>query len=185
MNYIRFALALACAVQFLNSATALAQSAPIDPQIRIDAQIVIATAWAAEPAIVEAVRAHNAKLTEAEEEMTQERWALLPTLDPLVRSYAKNDVGQFLRSKRSAIIAEAFVCDAVGRKVGFIGKPSRWSHAGQLKHEVPMTGKTSQGRVELDDSSGLRLLQISVPVLDGDKPIGSLTVGLSTAVLSE
>jgi hypothetical protein len=185
MNQIRFVLALAFSAQLLTCATALAQSAAVDPQARIDAQIAVAIAWAAEPAIVEAVRAHNAGLTEAEEEMTQERWALLPTLDPLVRGYANNKVGQFLRSKRSAIIAEAFVCDTVGRKVGFIGKSSRWSHAGQPKHEVPMTGKNWQGRVELDDSSGLRLLQISVPVLDGDKPIGSLTVGLSAAVLSE
>lgn len=48
-----------------------------------------------------------------------------------------------------------------------------------------MSGKAWQGRIEVDASTGMRQLQISVPVLDAGKPIGSLVVGLSTAVLSD
>jgi len=33
-----------------------------------------------------------------------------------------------------------------------------------------MTGKNWQGPIEIDESSGQRQLQISVPVLDGGKP---------------
>ena len=40
------------------------------------------------------------------------------------------------------------------------------------KHEVPMSGKTWIGTVKLDDSTGLQMIQVALPVLDGVKPIG-------------
>ena len=101
-----------------------------------------------------------------------------------MRSFAKNPVGQFLKSKKSDIVTEAFVSDAAGLKVGFVAKTSNWSHKGKPKHDVPMTGKTWQGAVEVDESSGQQQLQVAVPVLDGDKAIGSLVVGLSVTKLS-
>jgi hypothetical protein len=58
-----------------------------------------------------------------------------------------------------------------------------WSHKGDPKHEQPMTGKIWQGPVESDKATGLDQIQVSVPVLDGDKPIGSLVVGLSVSQL--
>ncbi len=182
---IHLLLSVASALFLLPRVTALAQTSAPNAQARIDAQIAIVATWAADPVVVAAVRAHNATLSPDEMSLTQEKWAGLPALDPVVRGFAKNDVGQFLRSKRSAVIAEAFVSDAAGRKVGFISKTSRLSHAGQPKHDVPMSGKTWQGRIELDESTGLRQLQIAVPVLDNGQPIGSLVVGLSTAVLSQ
>jgi hypothetical protein len=42
-----------------------------------------------------------------------------------------------------------------------------------------MAGKTWQGKVEVDESSGLQQLQISVPVIIDGKPAGSLVVGVS------
>lgn len=182
---IHLLLSLASALLLQPAINVLAQSAAPDPQARINAQIALVQTWAADPVVIAAVRAHNAALSPEEEALTQEKWASLAALDPVVRGFAKNDVGQFLRSKRSAVISEAFVSDAAGRKVGFMSKTTRWSHAGQPKHEVPMSGKTWQGRIELDESTGLRQLQVAVPVLDNGQPIGSLVVGLSTAVLSQ
>jgi hypothetical protein len=94
-------------------------------------------------------------------------------------------VGQFLKSKKSDVVTEAFVSDAAGLKVGFIAKTTNWSHHDKPKHEVPMQGKTWQGPVEVDESSGQQQIQISVPVLDGGKPIGSLVVGLSLTRLTQ
>lgn len=160
-------------------------SAFASPQDKIDAQIALIKTWAADPVIVDAVRAHNAQLSPEELALDQEKWGARPQLDSLIRGYAKNAVGTFLSTKRNGVIAEAFVSDAAGYKVGFINKPTFWCHAGKPKHDVPMSGKTWQGRIEIDTSTGMRQLQISVPVLDAGKPIGSLVVGLSTAVLSE
>lgn len=142
-------------------------------------------AWAAEPAIVEAVRAHNAALPPEQAALTQEKWRAATVLDPVVRGFTKNPAGVFLKSKKTDIVTEAFVSDAAGLKVAFIAKTSNWSHKGKDKHDVPMTGKTWQGPVEVDESSGQQQLQVAVPVLDGGKPIGSLVVGLSVTKLAQ
>ena len=152
-------------------------------QRRIDEQICLVRTWAAEPAIVAAVRAHNTALPPDHAAMTQEIWRRKTVLDPFVRAITRNDVGRFLRAQRSEVVTEAFVSDAAGLKVGFIAKPSSWSHKGRPKHDVPMEGKVWQGGVELDESSGMHQVQVGVPILDGAQAIGSLVVGLSVSRL--
>jgi len=154
-------------------------------QAKIDEQIKTIATWAADPVIVDAVKAHNASLPADQAALTQDKWRGLTVLDPLVRGFTKNAAGQFLKGKKSDLVSEAFVSDAEGLKVAFIAKTSGWSHKGKPKHDVPMTGKNWQGPVEVDESSGQQQLQVSVPVLDGGKPIGSLVVGLSVTKLSQ
>jgi hypothetical protein len=154
-------------------------------QSKLDAKIKDVQTWAAAPAIVDAVKAHNASLPADQAGMTQDKWKSLSILDPLVRSFTKNPAAEFLKSKKSPVVAEAFLSDAQGLKVAFLSKPSNWSHKGKAKHDVPMTGKTWQGSVELDDSTGQKQIQVAVPVLDGDKAIGSLVVGISISELEK
>jgi hypothetical protein len=157
----------------------------IDPalQAKVDAQVKIIRVWAADPIIVNAVKAQNASLPAEYAAMTQEKWKAMSKLDPFVRSFDKNAAGEFLKSKKSDVVIRAFLSDAAGLKVGFTAKTLNWTHKGEPKHEVPMTGKTWQGPREQDRASGWEQIQISVPVLDGDKPIGSLVVSLSVAKL--
>lgn len=164
---------------------ALQAGAAVDPavQAKIDAQRKAAEAWAAEPAIVSAVKAQNANPPAAHKAMTQDKWTSLTPFDPFVLSFVGNPVGQALKAKKTPVVSEAFVSAADGTKVGFTGKTSNWSHKGKPKHDVPMTGKAWQGEVETDQSTGLQQIQIAVPVLDGGKPIGSLVVGLQLARL--
>lgn len=151
----------------------------------MDEYIKVIATWAADPVVVGAVKAHNAALPPEHLALDQDKWSKLTVLDPLVRSFTKNPVGQFLKAKKNDFVTEAFVSDAEGRKVGFLAKTTRWSHRGQPKHEVPMTGKIWQGAVELDESSGRQQLQVSVPVLADGQPVGSLVVGLSISQLSQ
>ena len=153
---------------------------PIDPalQPKVDAKLKDIQAWAASPAIVEAVKAQNAQLPPDYAAMTQEKWKATTILDPFVRSFAKNASAEFLKNKKSNAHSEAFLSDANRLKIAFLSKTSNWSHKGKGKHDVPMTGKTWQGAIELDESTGLRQLEIAVPVLETGKPIGSLVVGL-------
>lgn len=170
------------AVTFAALATA-AHGAGIDPavQAKINARLQGIRAWAADPAVVQAVRAANA--TSEQNAMTQEKWASLSVLDPVVRAFTRNEAATVLKSKRTDEVAEAFVSSARGTKVAFLTKPTNWSHKGKPKHEVPMAGKTWQGDVEVDESTGLQQIQVAVPVLDGGKPIGSLVVGLALSKL--
>jgi hypothetical protein len=148
-------------------------------QAKIDARIAEIKTWAADPLIVAAVKAHTAAMPADQAALTQDKWKSLTVLDPLVRSFTKNEAGAFLKSKKSEWVTEAFLSDAKGFKVGFLSKTTSWSHAGKPKHDQPMAGQTWQGAVEVDESSGLQQLQVAVPVLDGGTPVGSLVVGLS------
>ncbi len=157
----------------------------LDPvlQARVNARIEAIKAWAADPAVVAGVKALNAETPADYAAMTQEKWAQLSVLDPFVRTFTKNDAAAVLKAKKTPEVTEAFVSTADGRKVAFLGKTTNWSHKGMPKHEVPMAGRTWQGPVETDGSTGVQQIQIAVPVFDGNKPIGSLVVGLSVSKL--
>lgn len=152
-------------------------------QAKIDAQVKIVQAWAADPVIVNAVKAQNASRPPDYAAMTQDKWKDLSKMDPFVRSFDKNAAGEFLKSKKTDAVIRAFLSDDAGLKVAFTAKTLAWSHKGDPKHELPMTGKTWQGPVEQDKASGLEQIQVSVPVLDGGKPIGSVVVGLGISKL--
>jgi len=177
-------IALTVAVLCIADRTVLAAEA-LDPaaQAKVDAKLKDVMAWAADPAIVNAVKAHNAGVPAEQSAMTQDAWKALSVMDPLVRNFTKNDAAQFLKSKKGEVVSEAFVSGADGLKVAFLSKPTNWSHKGKPKHDDALAGKIWQGPVELDESTGLQQVQVSVPVLDGGKAIGSLVVGLSLSKL--
>ncbi len=161
----------------------LAQGLAPAVQTKVDARTNQVRIWAADPVLVNAVKAYNAAPPAASTAMTQDKWKTLPILDPFVRGFAKNPAGEFLKSKKADAVSEAFLSGIDGNKVAFLAKTTNWSHKGKPKHDVPMTGKTWQGAAEVDESTGLQQVQVAVPVLDGGKPIGSLVVGLSLAKL--
>lgn len=165
--------------------TGFLQAAELDSatQAKLQSKLVEIKAWAADPVLVGAVAAQNAALPADLAAMTQEKWKALTVLDPFVRSFSKNPTGLFLKSKKTDWVAEAFVCDAKGAKVAFLSKPSGWSHSGKPKHDQPMAGHDWQGAVELDDSTGLQQVQISVPIIKDGAPIGSLIVGIALSKL--
>lgn len=152
-------------------------------QLKVDAKIKEVQVWAADPTIVGAVKQQNSAPPAEYAAMNQDKWKTLTVLDPFVRSFTKNAAAAFLKSKKTDVVGEAFLSDANGVKVAFLNKSSNWSHKGKPKQDVPMTGKTWQGPVEIDESTGLQLVQVAVPVLDGDKAIGSLVVGLAVSKL--
>jgi hypothetical protein len=164
----------------------VAAAAALDPalQASVTAKIKEVQAWAADPAIVSAVKEYNSRKSPQAATMDQARWAGTSVIDPFVRGLTKTPAAQVLKTKRGDVVSEAFVSGADGGKVAFLGKPTNWSHKDKPKHQLPMSGKTWQGDVELDESSGLRQVQIAVPVLDGGKPVGSLVVGLSVGNLA-
>ena len=154
-------------------------------QAKIDKAKQDAITWAADPAVVSAVKDANANPPADAKAMTQDKWKALLITDPFVRGFSKNAAATFLKSKKSDTVSEAFLSAADGSKVAFLSKTTNWSHAGKPKHDDPMAGKTWQGAIEVDESTGVQQLQIAVPVKDGDKPIGSLVVGLNITKLKE
>jgi hypothetical protein len=171
----------------LLSVSQLAGASGLDAaqQGKVDAKVKEIQAWAASPAIVNAVKAYNSAKSPEATAMEQAKWAGLSIIDPFVRGLTKNPAAELLKAKRGEVVAEAFVSGADGGKVAFLGKPTNWSHKGKPKHDQPMSGKIWQGAVEVDESSGLQQVQVAVPVIDGGKPVGSLVVGLSIGKLGK
>ena len=158
---------------------------PLSPELKakVEAKLQALKAWGSDPAIVNAVKAYNAAPPADTKAMTNEKWKTLTVLDPFVRAYTKNATAEALKAKREVMITEAFVSGADGCKVAFLGKTTYWTHKGKDKHQVPMTGATWIGPVEQDESSGAKQGQVSFPVLDNGKPIGSVVIGLGASKL--
>jgi hypothetical protein len=139
-----------------------------------------AESLAALPAVVEAVKKTNAAFPS---KMTNEKWKQLPVSSDLVQRYQNNAAAKALIGAKAGYVAEAFVNAADGSKVAFLEKTTFWTHANAAKHKQPMQGKTWVGDLQLDDSSGSNQVQISVPVKDGGKIIGSLVIGAAITKL--
>ncbi len=172
---------LLSAILFISIASG--QTLPADVQAKVNAKAKELQTWSVDPQIVAAVKAHNSSPSPEVKAMTNDKWKTLTILDPFVRSFSKNPLGLYLKSKKTDDLAECFVSGADGTKVAFLSKTTSWSHADKPKHKVPMSGKTWIGPMELDESTGQQEVQVALPVLDGGKPIGSIIVGLSVARL--
>lgn len=133
--------------------------------------------------IVDAVKSANATPLADYKDMTQDKWKDLPVLDPKVRYFSKTPAAELLKSKKNDMVTEIFLNAADGTKVAYLSKTSNWSHKGKAKHDDPMAGKTWQGGIEVDESTGLKSIQVAFPVMDSGKVIGTMTVGLSVTKL--
>ena len=152
-------------------------------QKKVDAIVATIQGWASDPVIVKAVKAQNAHLPEAIGSISAEKWDQLTVLDPVVRSMVKNEVGLFLKSKMTDAFSLALVNDAEGYKVAYVTKPKNWLHKGLPQHDQPMLGKIYQGPVVTHPATGMLQLLLGIPVLENEKPIGTVIVGVKASAL--
>jgi hypothetical protein len=178
---MRIVLFLALAV--FGMSTAFAEDLTADQKAKVDAKLALFAAWGSDPAVVKFVKAAEASPPTWAAGMTQDKWTALSVLSPEIKELTKNDLAAWIRSKKDDGVTEVFVSSNTGIKIAFLAKSSNWSHKGKPKHDVPMTGKTWVGAIEADASTGQKQVQVSFPVLDGGKVLGSIVVGLSLSKL--
>jgi hypothetical protein len=153
--------------------------APPELKAKFDAKVKELQRLSSDAEVVSAVKTYNSTPPSAEAKaMTNEQWRSLTLFDPFVRAIGKSALSEYLKSKRDDVVAKIFVSGADGGKVGFDAKTEHWTHKGMPKHDVPMTGQMWVGPVKLDDSTGMQMIQVGLPVLDGGKAIGSIVIGL-------
>jgi hypothetical protein len=180
---------VAIALGLIVTAASYAESSNrITPEMqgRIDAQKRVVAAWAANPVLVKAVVAQNAKGPIPE--MTNREWKRLKGDDAVVQAFQKNSAGKWLAQKLASsdgMYREAFLNAAKGEKAAFVEKTSSYLHTGDPKFDEPMAGKIWQGKPEFDKSSYSYTVQIAAPVRSGGKPIGVLVVGISMKVIKD
>lgn len=144
-----------------------------DVQTKLDAKKKVLVEWGKDAKLVEAVKKQATAPA-----IPQDEWQRLTVVDQKVRALQTSEVGLWLKTKKEPWVTEGFVSGADGNKLGFLSKPTSFSHKGRDKHEIPMKGEVWQGPLEVDESVGREQVQLAVPVVDGTTPIGSLVIGV-------
>lgn len=153
-----------------------AQAQELSPalQKKVDGYVQKLAGWAADPAVVAAARAANEKSGSVT--MTNSKWEELTATDPAVVAYLDGSVSKKLKQWESdSGINKLFLRDTKGNFVAGSAKPLLFNVATRPPFKAASEGKSwSDSKVRADPSSQLKSVQISVPVVDGGKPIAVL-----------
>ena len=143
------------------------------------------------PILVNAVRKQNSlRLSMAEITALDQQWKASSELTPFKLSLQKNPAGVLLKriiQINSAIFNEAFLVDNQGANVAAYPATSDYWQGDEAKWIQSFAngyGEVFFGPLEMDESTGVKAIQISVPVKDGDEAIGVLIMGVKLSHIS-
>lgn len=134
--------------------------------------------------IVQAVKAENAKGKTLEQiKATDKTWQETAGVADYMQALMDSECGKYLRKlQRSApYFAEIFAMDHQGANVCMTDKTSDYWQGDEAKFKESYKGGTGAvhiSNVKFDDSTQAYLVQVSVPVKDGNTVIGALTNGV-------
>jgi hypothetical protein len=141
--------------------------------------------WGTDPVIVNAVKTENGKgksLNQIKE--ADKKWMETPGVDGFMKSLMESECGKHLQKlqKSAPYFAEIFAMDNQGANVCMSDKTSDYWQGDEAKFTESYKG--GQGAIHMSDvifdkSSQAYLVQVSVPVKDGGKVIGAITIGVN------
>jgi len=173
------------ALSLLLASSAFAQSAQT-LQKRLDTEAAKLSAWGSDAAIVAAVKAQNAKHVPLATIQSLDKQWIAGKAATLVRQTTVGTCADYLRklasSGSAAIYSEVFVMDDQGALVCANAKTTDYWQGDEAKWQRAFAegrGNVFIDRPRYDDSSARNLAQISVPVVDGGRAIGVITVGVA------
>lgn len=154
-------------------------------QTKIDAYKKQAALWAADPAIVKAVKESNA--LGPIPAMGNAKWRELKETDPIVSGLVTNATGQLVTKWMNADakgINKIVLSGNKSHRVAFTSMPAKYIGKGAPNFDEPIEGKLwHQGESKPDPSTDIDTVQIAAPVKDGGDVIGVLLVSLTAANL--
>ena len=154
-------------------------------QLKIDTYKKQAATWAADPAIVKAVKESNAKGPIPM--MGNAKWRELKEDDPIVKGLVDNPVGQMITKWINADakgINKIVLSGNKSHRVAFTSMPAIYIAKGKPNFDEAFDGKLwNQGESKPDPSTDIDTVQIAAPVKDGSDVIGVLLVSLTAANL--
>jgi len=137
-----------------------------------------------DPVIVAAVKAENSKQkTLVQIKEMDEKWKAHAGIAEYMKAIMNSECGKHLHAIQNLApyYAEIFVMDNQGANVAMTDKTSDYWQGDEAKFKKSFDGGSGSvfiDEVEFDDSAQAYLVQVSVPVKDGDKVIGAITFGL-------
>jgi hypothetical protein len=190
INHRKVTFGVALFATALLGLAGIAAAGDITPKMqpKIEAHKKQAVAWAADPAIVKAVKEANAK--GPIEGMGNATWRELKETDPLVQGFVTNPTGQLLTKWMNADaqgINKIVLSGDKSQRVAFTSMPAIYIGKGRPNFDVSMNdGKVwQQDDSKPDPSTNIDTVQISAPVKDGGKVIGVLLVSLTADTLKK
>jgi len=137
-----------------------------------------------DPVIVEAVKAENAKGKTLDQiKQKDKQWKSTAGIADYMQALMDSACGKHIAGiqNSSEIYAEIFVMDNQGANVAMTDKTSDYWQGDEAKFKKSFNGGSGAvfvDEVEFDDSTQAYLVQVSVPVKDGDSVIGAITFGI-------
>lgn len=165
----------------------VAIAADITPkmQLKIDAYKKQSAAWAADPAIVKAVKESNTKGPISG--MGNAKWRELKEDDPVVNAFITEPSGQLLTKWMNADtkgINKIVLSGNKSHRVAYTSMPAKYIGKGAPNFDNSFEGNLwNQGESKPDPSTNIDSIQISAPVKDGSDVIGVLLISLTVANL--
>lgn len=169
---------------FLAAALAAQQQSAESIQKALKSESAVIAGWGSDKLFVDAVKAQNAKKVKFPEiENIDKQWQAGKAADAVKRVTTGPcaDRLRLLVSQHPGF-GEAFVMDDQGALVCANGRTSDFWQGDETKWQRSFNGGKGAvfiDRPRFDDSAQTPLAQISVPVMDGGKAIGAITVGVN------
>ncbi|WP_426416109.1 hypothetical protein [Aestuariirhabdus sp. LZHN29] len=138
-----------------------------------------------DPTLVAAVKEQNAKGMSLDSiKQADTKWRGTEGIDSFMQSLMDSDAAKTLSKIESSqkYYLELFLMDNQGANVAMTGKTSDYWQGDEAKWTESFKGGTGAlhvGEVEFDESAQAYLVQVSVPVMDGGKAIGAVTIGIN------
>lgn len=154
------------------------------PQKVVDLANATLVKMGSDPVIVKAVKQENSKgKTLAQIQEMDKKWMATAGVDDFMKALMDSDCGKHLRNiqKSQPYYAEIFVMDNLGANVAMSDKTSDYWQGDEAKFTESFKGGAGAvhiSDVKFDDSTQAYLVQVSVPVKDGENVIGAITIGL-------
>jgi hypothetical protein len=165
--------------------SAIAYAAEKAPQEIVDFAHSTLAKYGSDPVIVKAVKAENAKgKTLAQIQELDKKWMATPGITDYMQALMDNECAKLLHKiqQSAPYYAEIFVMDNLGANVAMSDKTSDYwqgDEAKFIKSYNAGRGAIFVDNVKFDDSTQAYLVQVSVPVKDGNNAIGAITFGIS------
>lgn len=137
-----------------------------------------------DPVIIDAVKAQNAKnMTLDQIKEMDAKWQAHAGIADYMKAMMETECAKvlFKIQKTQPYYGEIFVMDNQGANVAMTDKTSDYWQGDEAKFQKSFAGGKGDvfiDEVKFDDSSQAYLVQVSVPVKDGDMVIGAITFGI-------
>ena len=135
--------------------------------------------------LISAVNAHNSKgMTLDQIQKMDKEWRAEERTNDFMKGLMSNDAAMALSKfeQSQPYYFELFLMGNQGANVAMTNKTSDYWQGDEAKFQESFKGGAGAvhiGDVEFDDSAQAYLVQVSVPVKDGGKVVGAITIGIN------